>query len=619
MRKLPVLVRGTQEAVPLIREHPKAVVFDVSEEHPNLLSVFPMSEDPSGFISQYPSFVSAYSTLNDLFMLETFVTQLEEDGWFPIAMPTAQPVIDQYVEWSEDLVIDGLKLDDGLFPFQQFGLRRAFHEAEKSSKKVHGFFFNFGTGTGKSVIASAALQELIHNRQDYDLALFFTMRKLKINMARTVNGITDVKATVNDGTKSKRREGYLDESVQCFVMNYEKAKFDYDEIADLVRGKRVLFVFDEVQKILRGENTKNQSRKAIDKLARECKDAAMWPMSASIVKSSPLRFHDAFTLINTKNPLGSREHFIEKYCDSIEEFQIRPGVRKKKYHWNLNRLNEVRHIVADQTQTVRKHDPGVRDFFKGMENEVVYVQQTREEEKLYQFILDDAREQKEEYGDEFSSAQHFAALRYAANCPEALRYSQGEEIQRIVAKWGDDMPESSKFEMVCDKIEMIREQGDQVVIFTQWTYLSLFLFAKELKNRGIRYVMHYGTGMSDDEAQKAQDDFKGDPDLTVFLSSDAGAYGLNFQNARYVIHIESPMDYDIFRQRSDRIDRADSYLDGLTSYVYVVEGTVEEDVWSEMNHRRVVAASTQGTVEELDRPVIDENALAERLFSAESA
>ena len=618
MTKLPFIVRSAQDAASLVRDRPKTVVFDVSEEHPDLLSAFPMSE-ANGFTSRYPSFVSSYSTLNDLFMLETFVEQLEKDGWQVLALPSAKPVIDQYVEWSKELVIDGLRLEDGLFPFQQFGLRRAFHEAEQSRKKVHGFFFNFGTGTGKSVIASAALQELIHNRQDYDLALFFTMRKLKINMARTVNGITDVKAVVNDGTKAQRRKGYLDETAQCFVMNYEKAKFDYDEIADLVRGKRVLFVFDEVQKILRGENTKNQSRKAIDKLARECKDAALWPMSASVVKSSPLRFHDIFTLINTKNPLGSREYFIETYCERVEEFQIRPGVRKQKFFWDLTRLNEIRHIVANQTQTVRKHDPGVRDFFKGMENEVIPVQQTREEEKLYQFILDDAQERREELNDEFSFSQHFAALRYAANCPEALRYSQSAEIQRMLELWEGELPASSKFEMICDKIEMIREQGDQVVVFTQWTYLSLFLFAKELKERGIRYAMHYGTGMSDSEAQKAQDDFKADPELTVFLSSDAGAYGLNFQNARYVIHIESPMDYDIFRQRSDRIDRADSYLDGLTSYVYVVEGTVEEEVWREMNHRRIVSASTQGTVEELDRPVIDENEMAERLFSRQSA
>jgi hypothetical protein len=615
---IPHIIRDTKQAVQIIKEREKTVVFDVSEEHPDLLSVFPMADDTTGFLRQYSPFVSEYSTLNDLFMLETFVDQLEKDGWFALALPTAKSVIEQYLEWSVELKVGGLDLKDGLFPFQQFGLRRAFHEAEESRKKVHGFFFNFGTGTGKSVIASAALQELIVQREEIDVALFFTMRKLKVNMARTINGITDVKAVVNDGTKAKRREGYLDESVQCFVMNYEKAKFDYDEIAEFVKGKRVLFIFDEVQKILRGENTKNQSRKAIDKLARECKDATLWPMSASVVKASPLRFHDVFTLINMKNPLGSREHFIETYCDSIDEFQIRPGVIKKTYHWNLSRLNDVRHIVAKQTQTVRKHDPGVREFFKGMENEVVYVQQTREEEKLYQFVIDDAEERKEELKDEFTYGQHFSALRYVANCPEALRYSNAAEIQRMVEKWGGPLPESSKFEMICDKIEMIREQGDQVVVFTKWTYLSLFLFAKDLKARGIRYVMHYGTGMSDDEAQKAQDDFKADPELTVFLSSDAGAYGLNFQNARYVIHIESPTDYDIFRQRSDRIDRADSYLEGLTSYVYVVEGTVEEEIWSQMNHRRKVAAATQGTVEELDRPAIDEAALAERLFSGES-
>lgn len=605
MTSTPRLVSGNEEAVQIIKANPKAVVFDVSEDYPDLLSVFVMGGDQEGFVQGYSSFVSRYSTLNDLFMLGTFCQQLEEDGWATLALPSSQPVLEQYEKWSQELVVDGLKID-GLFPYQQFALRRAFAEAEESKKKVHGFFFNFGTGSGKSVLAAAGAQHLVHNEDKADLVLFFTMRKLKINMARTINSLTDLKAAVNDGTKEKRRRGYAEEGVQCFVMNYERAKFDFDEIEALIKGKRVLFVFDEVQKILRGENTKNQSREAIDKLARSCKDATMWPMSATIVKNSPLRFHDTFTLINTRNPMGSREKFIEDFCESVEEFQIRGSVRLKKYHWDLKKLNQVRHLIASQTQTVRKHDPGVRDFFKGMENEVIKVQLSDDERKLNEFVLEYAEEWKESDPIGFPGATFFQAFRYVANCGEALRYSESEDIAGIVERWNKPIPKSSKFEMVCDKIEQIKEQGDQVVVFTQWTHMSLFLFAKELKERGVRYVLHYGTGMNDEQAQKSQDDFKADKDITVFLSSDAGAYGLNFQNARYVIHLEAPYDPDTFRQRSDRIDRADSYLDGLTSYVYLVEGTVEEHVWYEMNRRREVSAIVQGTVEDLSRPDLRE-------------
>jgi hypothetical protein len=50
-------------------------------------------------------------------------------------------------------------------------------------------------------------------------------------------------------------------------------------------------------------------------------------------------------------------------------------------------------------------------------------------------------------------------------------------------------------------------------------------------------------------------------------------------------------------QRSNRIDRADSYLDGLTAYVYVTDDSVEQRVWGICNDRRELASVTLGTTE----------------------
>lgn len=335
--------------------------------------------------------------------------------------------------------------------------------------------------------------------------------------------------------------------------------------------------------------------------------AIVWSMSASIVKSNPLRYHDVYEFQSNKNPLGTRTDFVERYCDNVETYTLRNGVKLKKYHWNVHELVEVRHRVSIQTMAVRKTDPGVREFFKGMTTQAVYVQQSPEEKKLAGIIKEWAQEDKD--GE---VAQYYNCLRYIANTPEALRYSESAVAQRLVIEHPKLIQApSSKFEMICDKFEQIREQGDQVVAFTQWTYLTLFLLAKELKRRGIPYVTHYGTGMTDREAQAAQDRFKSDPDKTVFLSSDAGAYGLNFQNARYVVNVETPYDPDKLMQRNDRIDRADSHLDGLTAYVYIVEGSVEEDVWAINEARRAISAATQGTVENLSRFSPEELAMTE--------
>jgi SNF2 family DNA or RNA helicase len=162
-------------------------------------------------------------------------------------------------------------------------------------------------------------------------------------------------------------------------------------------------------------------------------------------------------------------------------------------------------------------------------------------------------------------------------------------------------------ETFIDLVSSIKDQGDKVVAFTQYTNLGLFLIADELTKAGISYVTHYGTGMTDKEAQEAQDSFKADPSITVFLSSDAGSHGLSFQEARYVINYDLPYSFDLLTQRNDRIDRADSFLEGLTSYVLITEDTVEMRIWNIVNQRRLMSAAIQGTKEQFSRSSEDEN------------
>lgn len=585
----------------------KLCVVEESTDYPGELSLF-APDGQESFVREHSDYISNFSLLSELFMYGELMKQLEAEHRQVYIMKSAKPIVERYLQWSRPLSVSGVNLGEGksLFPYQQFAIRRAVDSRNVRLSK-DGFFFNFGTGTGKSVIAAAGAQQMV-NLMRAQIVLAFTLRKNKVNLARQIEKVTQLTAEVIDGSKDRRRKRYAETEAKVLVLNYEKCKFDYDEIANLIVGRKVLFICDEVQLVLRGDNDRNKSRQALDKLFKMAHEAHVWPMSASIVKSSPLRYHDVYELLTNKNPLGTRKDFINRYCDKVETYQMRNGVTLKNYHWNLHELVEVRHRVSRATMAVRKTDPGVREYFKGMTTEVVYVQPSPEERRIATTLREWARDDTDA-----QIAQYYACLRYIANTPAALRYSESEVAQRMVLEhpdWVMRTP-SSKFEMIIDKITQIREQGDQVVVFTQWTYLTLFLLAKELRNRHIPYVTHYGTGMTDAEAQSAQDRFKADPNLTVFLSSDAGAYGLNFQNARYVINVESPYDPDILMQRNDRIDRADSHLDGLTAYVYVVEGSVEEDVWAINEARRAVSAATQGTIENLSRFSAEELAMTE--------
>ena len=589
------------EATRLFEDHPDAILLEESEEYPGNLTAVPLGGEED-FIRAHSQFVSPRCLLNDPFMLPAFLDEMRSEGRKVIATPEARELLEHIEMWSEPYQPEGFAGE--LLPYQQFSHVRAIERALNQTDQTDGFFFNWGTGSGKSVAAAAGIRDLLVNLEEVDLVLVFTLRKMKINLSRWIEKFAGVETEIIDGTKDRRRKRYAESQVPVWVLNYEKAREDYAELEKVVKGKRVLFIYDEVSKILRGENARNKSRMGLDKLMRRTEKSIVWPMSASVVSHSPFRYHDVFEVMSSRNPLGTRKEFAERYCSSIGTFMLRGRIPITNYSWSTDALSEVRHRVVDMVQTLRKTDPGVRENFKTMSTEVIDVQPSNEEKKLFDAILADAEEQQELQGEEFAVTEHYMALRFLSNTPAALLASESGVCQRLVEKFGREKIQkmaSSKFEMVADMIEEIQGQGDQVVVFTHWTHMSLFPLAEVLKERGLKHVVHYGTGMTDKEAQKAQDGFKADPTITAFVSSDAGAMGLNFQNARYVLMVESPYDYDLFMQRRDRIDRADSYLEGLTCYVMVAENEVEQRIWRVMNKRRLLSSTVQGTVEDLSR------------------
>ena len=557
------------------------------------------------FTITYSDFLSRYGMLSELFLLDHFVDKLEESGFTVFFLSSCDQVLENFERWSRPLDIENFRVpgDGELYPFQKFALHKAIEKADGKTPASRLFFFGFGTGTGKSLISAAGAQALF-NEGKIDLVVAFTLRKLKINLCRNFNNTTNLRAVVIDGTKAKRQKEYAAGDFEVLVTNYEKCHFDHEELLRMVKGKRVLWVMDETQKVLHGENSPTKARKGLDKLLK-ASIPTVWPMSASVVSQTPFRYRDVFSLHGNPraNILGPKYVFEDRYLESKFEntFYNRNGGRftKSFITWDRNKLQEVRHRVSPHVQSVRKTDPGVREIFKGMQTVVHPIQMSDRDRELYDIVTEMA---KEALAEGFAITEHVQVMRYICNSPEVLQYSDSKLAQDLVADYPKliTSDNSSKLEVFLDQVESIAEAGDKVVAFTQYTNLTLFTLKEHLRKRGIKFVTHFGTGMSDKEAQKAQDDFKSKDDITLFLSSDAGAYGLNFQEARFVINYEPTYSYDTLMQRGDRINRADSYLDGLTSYVYVTDDSIEENIWRVNNQRRRLAEATQGAKESLN-------------------
>lgn len=570
----------------LVEEHP---------EYPGYLQFEPLDEAARGMLyGSYTDWMSRHLILNEIHLADRFTEQLERDGYYVFWTPSTAHIRDDIARWSQPLAIEGYTLR----PFQNFSLNRALERARQGTTASDRFYFwNWSAGAGKSYTSGAAAKAL-YDSGDIDLVIACTLSKLKENLRRTFVHPAGLDAVVNDGTKDKRTRGYL-EPHQVFVMNYEKLWHDEALIEPLIAGRRVLWVLDEGHKLIT-DNGQNKARQALDRMTQMC-EATVWPMSATVVGGNPLRFRDVFSLDGrpTRNPLSTKTDFIQRYADRVNSVPIKSKNGRQfsftTYDWNLTKLQEVRHRVGDRTMAVRKTDPGVREQFKGIETLPISVQATAETRELLDLITGKARAAHSR-GE--GLATFYLMARIACINPEALRHSSSPEAAELLAERPDllDAAHSSKIEVLNGLLDDIREGQDKAVVFCHWTELGLLPLARHLK---VPHVLHYGTGQSAAESQRAQDRFKTDPDITAFCSSDAGTHGLNLQEARYVINTDPTYSYDDLAQRNARIDRADSHLDGLTAYVLITEDSVEERVWETCESRRRLAAAVQGTQEEL--------------------
>jgi len=453
------------------------------------------------------------------------------------------------------------------------------------------------TLTHNSFCAAAGAKHLFATDQ-IDLVVACTVSKSKIDLCRFFQG-AGLDAVIPDGDKSKRRKTWA-KGHQVYILNYEKLWVDYQDIVDNTHGLRVLFIFDECQRIVaESVETRNKARQAFERLSRMTRPL-VWPMSASVVNGNPQRFRDVFDLCPTgDNPLGTPGQFEGRYADEV---RIVPKKTPRgrwftlRYpDWNLSKLTEVRHRVGDCTQVVRKTDPGVREYFKGIATIVVPITPSKAERELMNAIVDRAWEA---FRREEGLNPYYNLLRYVCNTPAALAATDWDIAADILADFRGDITkiESTKLGVLNEKLDSIRESGDQALVFTHFTNLGLHLIADQIE---VPHVIHYGVGQSNKESQRVKDEFKANPDITCFLTSDAGKEGMSMQNARYVIQYDPLYSYDDTMQRASRIDRADSHLDGLTNFVMVTEDSVEERLW-EINHaRRKLSAAVQGSREEL--------------------
>ena len=127
----------------------------------------------------------------------------------------------------------------------------------------------------------------------------------------------------------------------------------------------------------------------------------------------------------------------------------------------------------------------------------------------------------------------------------------------------------------------------KAVVFSQWTRTHDIVI-RRLEDRGIGYVSFHG-GVPSEGRPALVERFRADPDCRVFLSTDAGAAGLNLQHASTLVNMDLPWNPALLEQRIGRIHRM-----GQTRPVqivnFVAKGTIEEGMLSVLAFKRSLSA-----------------------------
>ncbi len=493
----------------------------------------------------------------------------------------------------------------GLFGFQVDGVARAVWQLSQTDEPVKLVLYDQGIGKTHVGMVTAAM---LFEDDLVDLVVVVAeATKVRDWVEDDFPTFTRLDARHYGGSIDKRtRMLRLLPTIKypVLVMSYETGRNDICTFATRSRavvgdkmltqalvGKRVLIVFDEFSRL---RNRTAKASLAWDYLVnrRMRKDEfAPNPMllglTATTVERSPEDHYNACRILSPQRA-GNVSWFYQTYVSAYDRYE-RPSVWKnlvpEQCEPDVIPLNQ---LFGPITLRKSKFDDDVIDQFPAkIENPPTPVRLDPAHQDFYErveVIFAEADEQTQEAGG--------VIARQVVGHPVALLASEGIYSQQIVAAVGADYLTS----LVVAKVEAMlnwqaRMTTQQTVIFTFFGRSILPLLHQVLTGAGYLVSTNHG-GLSEAERKHQRDIYRAG-DTQVFLSSDAGARGLNLGCGSGLLHYEAPWLHSTFVQRSDRIHRIDSRHASITIDTLLTLDTIEQAVYRTMLKRNRWAEQVQ--------------------------
>jgi SNF2 family DNA or RNA helicase len=354
-------------------------------------------------------------------------------------------------------------------------------------------------------------------------------------------------------------------------------------LLEVLADKRVLVIFDETTRISNRGSSNHKGASLFVNTLRHGKGCKVLAMTATPMERDPGSMYDLGRILIPEKvgPVSAFEHQYVKAWDIFRKpFTFKNLSRSD---WEDPDVVPFSDLFEDIILRKRKSDPDVVNFFpKRREMPPTFVQMGKQHQQFYDVVKEIALSVPE-----FEQRQYVTVLRQIAAHPMSLTLSEGDVAKAIVdhvTPMGLAAMGSAKTDRMGEWLrEVVTEQGAQCVVFTQFAHTVLPLLQASCEALGFSVSVNHG-GLSLQARSSAQRAFRAG-ETQIFLTSDAGAKGINLPEATYLLHYERPSTHANLVQRSDRIHRIDSLAEAVFIYSLVARDTIEEGLYN-LNLRR---------------------------------
>jgi hypothetical protein len=407
-------------------------------------------------------------------------------------------------------------------------------------------------GLGKTLQAIAAALWLRQNA-GVERVLVVCPASLKHQWAREIERFSDANVVVIQGNAEQRGVQYR-QGPGFYIANYELILRDASHINQQLLPD--LVILDEAQRI---KNWRTKIATAVKQIRSRY---------AFVLSGTPLenRLEDLYSLMQVVDP-----HVLGPLWRYLLDFHISDERGKVIGYRNLSELRRRLQGVM-----LRRDRRLVRDQLPERIDQRIDIELTETQWDLHNAALSNA-------GNLARIAQHRPLTPSEKN--RLMAALQAARMACNAAGLVDKQTQGSpKLDELDDLLEQFcLQSGLKLVIFSQWERMTQMV-QERVSAKGLGYVRLHG-GVATAKRGELLERFRDDPACQVFITTDAGATGLNLQSASVLINLDVPWNPAVLEQRNARIHRL-----GQTSKVLIVNmiaaGAYEESVLGILQGKR---------------------------------